>query len=355
MSRAGLVAALLAGWLPGCGDSGVERPPEVSRPARDDAAAAARPAASAIAPDWLVRLAHEPVVTMFRTAGPVVVGDRVVVGSTALGFAAVDATTGELAWRLPGEEFPYRIARHPTDAALLQLTGRCSHVPAGEPGRTCTQDVTLSDGRVTGQRQGTVHGEEEQTIERASVLLRDLHSYATVHDQRLKLASMHDRSVASVAGRFVEKAGAVGQPDPASRQVVALQLQPEVEAGSGPVIRPVWIEFDTGAITMTGAGTSGDGVVAADIAADGVAAVVRFGRELRRHQVVLWGPDGALRWRWDLPEPQQARVDVSVAVGTDAVFVFYDGRDLARLPLRSPTPDAGPGDAAGPVLENPTP
>jgi hypothetical protein len=288
---------LLALALAACGD---DKASPAAAPQPDSpvalASAGGAPVTAAdgtrFAPDWLVRLDSTPVITVFRTSGPDLDGDRVEVGSTAIGRVTVRAATGEV------------LSRQPVVGPL--------DLPSDDP------------------------VEEVPPIRVGP---------AEIADQRLHVGAVE------VPGRFVQRQGALGQIGAST--VVALRVSPA--DGAGPIIEPVWIDVDRGTIASAGAGTTGAGVVAADIAPAGVAAVIRFGRDLERHQVAFWGPDGALRWRWDLPAPQKARVDLSVAVGDQAVFVFYDGRDLARLPLESPTPAAGSADAATPVLENPTP
>lgn len=269
-----------------CGD-GDDRSPRPAPETRDPSPA---PAGDGdVRPDWLARLGSAPVITIFWTSGPDIDGDRVTVGSTAIGRVTVSATTGEVLGREPIEE---SLASPPDDPA-----------------------------------------EDLPPIRVGS---------AEIADQRLHLGSVE------VPGRFVQRPGALGQSKSA---VVALRVSAE---SRGPVVAPVWIDRAAGEV-QAGTAIPGDGVVVADIAPAGVAAVIRFGRDLKRHQVAFWGPDGTLRWRWDLPEAQQARVDLSVAVAGDAVYVFYDGRDLARLPLESPTAAAGSADAGRAVLENPTP
>jgi hypothetical protein len=350
VSRA--LALVLA--IAGCGERDRDPAPAPEPPPPRSAGVAA-PAASTVATDWMVRLADQPVVTMFRTAGPVIAGDRVVVGSTAIGFAAVDAASGKVAWRVEGEAFPYRIMPQRSAPERILVTGRCSHLPDARPGKVCTRHLRLADGGVAADSWGHGYDAEEAIVDRPGVSLGGRETRAEIQDQALSLVPSPGHEGIDVPGRFVDRPGALGQTDRRSRTLVALRVEPMREAGGSPVIHPVWIDFDSGVITRSGADTTGDGVVAADIAATGVAAVVRFGRDLKRHQVVLWGPDGALRWRWDLPAPQQARVDLSVAVGDDAVYVFFDGRDLARLPLPTPTPGAARSDAGPPTSENPTP
>jgi hypothetical protein len=66
-------------------------------------------------------------------------------------------------------------------------------------------------------------------------------------------------------------------------------------------------------------------------------ASVRPTVSLLRDQVMSFDAAGQHRWTWDVPEPTAPRLD---PVGVDGdgrdAFVFYDGRELARLPVAAP-------------------
>lgn len=72
-------------------------------------------------------------------------------------------------------------------------------------------------------------------------------------------------------------------------------------------------------------------------AAGGLMVAVRPSVSLLRDQVMAFDADGRHRWTWDVPVPTAARLD---PVGVDGderdVFVFYDGRELARLGVAAP-------------------
>lgn len=286
-----------------CGDDGDHAPAPAPPAPRSVTAPASTD--STVAPDWVVRLSTTPVITTFHTTGPVVHDGRVIVGSTAVGVASVDPATGEFIVRDGGSP-----PAPPRDRE-----------PAGAPD---------SARAIEPVRRSHPRGE------------------VAIDDQRLRVAT-------EVPGRFVHARGALGWTDAESGEIVALRLEPAAGDAARATVRPVWVAFDTGAIVRSGDPVAADGVTSAAIDGAGIVAVARLGRDLRRHQVILWGPDGATRWRWELPAPQQARVDISVGFGADAVYVFYDGRDLARLALESPTPAAGSGDARAPASQNPTP
>lgn len=72
-------------------------------------------------------------------------------------------------------------------------------------------------------------------------------------------------------------------------------------------------------------------------ASGGLIASVRPTVSLLRDQVMSFDAAGRHRWTWNVPEPTAPRLD---PVGVDGderdAFVFYDGRELARLPVAAP-------------------
>lgn len=144
----GLALVWLAGCPDGCKDARRGQAP-------GDAASATEPIARP-ADGWRDALADLPAVTpawqravpgepgrrvIERTAGPVVIaadrGDEsVMVASSLIGFAALDAETGDVLWRRPGERYPGPPVPWPEPdtgrkiapwTSSIALPGRCDH------------------------------------------------------------------------------------------------------------------------------------------------------------------------------------------------------------------------------------
>ncbi|HUH02236.1 MAG TPA: hypothetical protein VML75_09575, partial [Kofleriaceae bacterium] len=103
-------------------------------------------------------------------------------------------------------------------------------------------------------------------------------------------------------------------------------------------IHVVEIDPTGGAVVREGEGPPGLQALSARWDASGaLIAAVRPTVSLLRDQVMSFDAAGQHRWTWDVPVPTAPRLD---PVGVDGderdAFVFYDGREVARLPVAAP-------------------
>jgi hypothetical protein len=295
-------------------------------------------------PDWLIRVPHEPGVPVVeRSVGPVVAGGVVVVGSSVVGFAGLDAGTGAVRWRRPGERWPGPPVVH---GPYVRLPGRC-----GEPRGACAPQVELATGRSVEppvpQPAGAAPGADAIAADDAGVWRGDRWRLAFdepvaaglagpvvagdvvawVRDDRLEAAGFGDgRPAWSADGRFAYVPGAI-DVDARGDALRVISL-----AGG---VGPARVDAADGRLLARGDTVAAIGVLAAALHDRGAVIAVRRDGSLRDDAVAAFDADGRLLWTWPLPRPQAPRVDpIGLAATGDAVFVFFDGRLAARLPLR---------------------
>lgn len=373
IARAGLALALALG----CSRQAEEAPPPVAPPAVDAAPARAGQ------PAWLVKLPSTPGLPVLQgTGGPLLADGAVIVASSAIGFAAVDAATGELLWQHTGEERPFDPVL--VDGAVW-LPGRCSHRPRPAPDAVACVDVVaprtgvrtggewvrapagvgraepigVVDGALWWAGDGVVWRVVDGApaiVERrgAGAVAVSASALGVVWRDRVRTAdgqvlTMAEPALRGVAGpvRIGDRLAVVRDDTlawwPAAPRTPELRLSfaPGALVG-GARGRAVGLEGGlhivsidpTGEIVGRGPRVPGLQAHRAVTVANGALVVASRRDATLRHDDVTWfDADGAPRWTWPVPEPADPqRLDaVGVAADHSGVYVFFDGRQLARL------------------------
>jgi hypothetical protein len=282
------------------------------------------PPAGTGAPLWQVRIPDQPGTPVLTwVAGPVREGPMVLVGSSAIGVVQLRVSDGVVAaqYRDDGAVVRFR-AQHGTGAERdPDLQGRIIAF-GSQSVRVTRRDVSrLASDDPAAPSWSYAFGERTYLGVADPVLVGDI--VALVADDALIGLSWDTGDVAWRApGRYAHARGSLSS---GSDQLRAVALAP----GPGPV----WLDKATGQpVRRAEAGPAGQ-VLAADWANKGaLVVVIRLDSSLLRDAVFAFDAGGQLQWRWDLPRPDEPRVDpVGVLTEDEATFVFYDGRYAVRL------------------------
>lgn len=282
-------------------------------PIRGDAAAGQRPrdfGDTPPAPRWRAELASAAAEPLTWAVGPRVRA-TVRVASSAVGAVELDPMTGAVVARDP--DAPRPPPRPADEMGVLRANGlacRLGRAALRCAGATGAWSAPIEPAIDAGGAGPVAAGG----------------AVAVVADEALiAFAAGDGRRLWRAPGRYATAPGALAADAAGRLRAIA------VDGGA----QPVAIVPATGAVAARGDRVPALVVWAAAFAPDGAAAVVvRRDASLRRDAVVAFGADGRRRWTWPLPPPDGARVDrPGVAVADGAVFVFYDGRSVARLDL----------------------
>jgi hypothetical protein len=342
-----------------------------------------------------VMLPSRPDRPRFDVVGPVVLGEIAVVGSSQLGFAAVDWRRGALLWTKAAGS---RLAPPVVHGGDFVLIGECLGAPE-LPDRDqllgCLRSVTVAgqdqayiaihgeaaaveefshaagpqDVWLDGDRVRWRRGDQAVSIDVMSGLATPTSTAPpplsiTYKDRHWDIDQIDGKLVAHAKGKV---AWQTEQPYGPLLGSVWLPQQP-------PMVRTVSISARSGAPelrlddldvagSMNGAVSldtvPGIGLLAHAISPVGdVALAVRLDRTLKHDFIAGYAANALLRWVYPLPET--TRVDpIGIAIGLDArrapeaVVAFYDGDTVVILPELS-APPTTPGAVRGPS-ENATP
>lgn len=373
------------------------RPVELAGSAAPSDAASDGPGVDAGA-DWTIALAEVPGTTplreivlpsrqdqpRFNVVGPVILGDLAIVGSSQLGFAAVDWRRGALAWTKPaGAHLAPPIV---VDDNVL-LIGDCAsppEVPDGEALLGCLRSVSASGADTayiavhgkTDEVDAFSHavGDQEILLDGdelwwrrgdAAIVINPVSGVATYQPVREMLrpafaVDYKDRHwIVKQEGGFIYAHGKTPKDSWKSDRpmsplvgVVRLPNRPPMlrmigsDSRFGNEIRIV----DLDAMGSLNGAVSWDAVPGMAVLAHAlgpigdIALVVRYDTSLKHDFVVAYSATAVLRYGWPLPET--ARVDpIGVAVAgsaPDAVVVFHDGDTVTVLPGRGASENATP-------------
>ena len=334
-------------------------------------------------------------VPRFDVGGPVVWNEIAVVGSSQLGFAAIDWRRGALVWTKPAGT---RLAPPAVRGGSFVLIGDClspPEVPAHELLLGCMRSVTPAG---ADEAYLAIHG-TEAAVDAFSHAAGTQDVWATGDRIRWRRGELAI-SIDPISG--------VAQPAPVEPPALAVDYKGrhwdithadgkivahakgkdawQTEHAYGALLGIVWLpdqapmvrvatitgrygspevrllDMDaTGSMNGQAAWTPvpGIAVLAHAISPVGDAAlVVRLDKTLRHDYLAGYAANALLRWVWPLPDA--IRVDpIGVALGLDdqrapeAVVVFHDGDVVTILPELSSPPTA-PGAVRGPS-ENSTP
>lgn len=380
-----------------------ERRPARVAPAEDAAIA------NAGAPAWpelvelprveplrVITLPSRPDVPRFDVGGPAVIGEIAVVGSSQLGFAAVDWRRGTLAWTRPAGA---RIAPPLVRGTSFVLVGACvtaPAIPAASMLLGCLRIVTAGGAdeayvaiygparaveafaAAAGPQQLWLDGDERVRWRRgdAAVTIDVLSGVArpaaidppplvvTYRGQRWTVAQHDGRIVGRTDGRAAWRTehevtavlGAVYLPE----QSPMIRAAAISALGGTPEVRLLDVDA-TGSLHGQAAWTPVPGIGLLGHASSpvgDVALAVRLDRSIKRDFIAAYAANALLMYVH--PLPQVLRADpVGLAIALDAeqapeaVIAFHDGDLVTVLPPLSAPPTA-PGAVRGPS-QNPTP
>ncbi len=351
-------------------------------------------------PTRVVALPVQASVPRLETVGPVIVGVLAVVGSSQLGFLAIDWRSGDLAWRKPTGAHvapPIAIA-----GGAIALVGEClspPRVPADHTLLGCLRVVTPAG---ADQAYVAVHGPSATVA--PFLAARGEQSMAPVgdrairwrrDDQAVRIDLMTGLATPTLATTppFVVTRGArrwsISSDDDHDGHIVATGtggarswrtdhqyhslLGIAVTADGAPLVRVMnagaflgqpelrLIDMDaTGSMrAQVARPVPGVSVLGWALSSIGDAAIAaRLDTSLTHDFIVGYAANAFLAWVYPLPVQRRADpVGIAIAPSTadlpGAVVVFHDGDTLTVLPELSAPPTA-PGAARAPS-ENPTP
>jgi hypothetical protein len=362
-------------------------------PARRDAAPV-RPAAGDAVPYGWPELADlpriEPIAViglpgaggppLASVVGPVVVGDLAIVGTSRLGFVALDWRTGTVAWtRTAGAHLAPPL---PRDDGVL-LVSDCERAPLPPTGQItvgCWRIVSpigadLAAGAVAGDaaavrdfvgergpvRWGTddarpvwVRGQRAVALDldagRAEPVPPGREAVIARHAGRAWWLALEDDGVlvardpaGAEAWRTRTTFAAVVGVIPGQRYEVPMARAVKLDGVSGKgVIDLLDVEVTGSRQGQAGTTVPGIAVLAHALRAPGdTVLAIRLDATVQHDFVSAHDARGRLAWVWPLPE--RPRVDpVGLAITADAVIAFHDGDRVAILPpvsvSQNPTP-----------------
>lgn len=342
-----------------------------------------------------VMLPSRPDQPRFDVVGPVVLGDIAVVGSSQLGFAAVDWRRGVLIWtKAAGTRLAPPVV-HGEDFVLIGDCVGAPEVPERDQLLGCLRVVNAGGAdeaylaihgkaaaieefsHATGEQRVWLDGEHVRWRRGDQAVAIDLMTgvavpgsieppplSVTYQGRRWDIEESEGRLVARAKGKLAwqtergygELLGTVWLP----RQLPMVRVASISGRFGDPEVRLLDIDA-TGSMTgqASWASVPGIGILEHAISPVGdVALAVRLDKTLKHDFIAGFSANALLQWVYPLPET--ARVDpIGVAIGLDAerapeaVVVFHDGDTVTILPELSSPPTA-PGAVRGPS-ENATP
>lgn len=332
----------------------------------------------------------------FDVVGPLVVGDLAIVGSSQLGFAAVDWRRGTIEWTKPSGS---RIAPPAVQGEDILLIGDCTttpEIPASDALLGCLRSVTAAgadDAHIAirgkaaaveafshsvGEQHLWVEGERVRWRRGDQAVSIDLGSGvavpAAITPPPLSIIYKERHwDIEQVDGKIIARGKAKQDSWEADRTAGDL-LGAVFIPGQSPMLRFIAVSGRYGTPELRLHDMNATGSLLSQIALDSVpgiallahamspvgdvAMAVRLDKSLKHDFIAGFSANALLRWVYPLPET--ARTDrIGIAIGLDAqrapeaVVVFHDGDTVTILPELSSPPTA-PGAARGP-LENATP
>lgn len=313
--------------------------------------------------------------------GPVVVGDLAVVGTSALGFVAIDWRAGQVAWRrgagahlappmlheggvlLVGdcERAPVvggdkivvgcwrAVSIHGVDLGAGVIAGARGTLAAFAAARGGDRLEVRDAGRVAWARadaaieidlQADAVKPIEATREVVIARHKDREWRIAIEDEALIARDPAGKEMWRVGSRFAAVLGVI----PGQGHEVPMVRVASLEGRAGKGLVDV-LDIDATGSKRGQAGTPVPGIAVlghAFVRGD-TALAVRLDTSLAHDYVTAHEGRGALVWVWPLPERPRAD-PVGLAITDDAVIVFHDGDRLAVLPRVSHTATIpGPG------------
>ena len=272
-------------------------------------------------PRWLVDVGDRVPLLDQVAHPPIVVGDRVLIAGSQIGYVAVDRERGAVAWRRPGgQTLAAPLVVSPHDVVLLGA---------------CPQPIAVAADRVV-----VACFDRLDPIDRADRVAGVIHAPLADADACARgtapwqLRRDGDRFVASRPGCGL----AFTLPDGAAVRVAApAPIAPMADdvcqrlADGTP-----WCQLvvdGASLVELDGARLPGLSVLAAARDDRRTAIVVRADATLR-HDVLYALVDGAVRWSWPLPAPLDdggRAAPIGVSISSAGVFVLFDTSRVAAF------------------------
>jgi len=264
-------------------------------------------------PRWQVDVGAIATVPELVAHPPVVVGDRVLVAGSQVGYVALDRAGGAAAWRRSGgATLAPPLVLSPHDVVLVRECDQPIAPPTGTELVACFERIDPLD--VAGRAAGSVQTATPCPIDRGAwQIARD-----------------------GGAVRFWR--GACGYiftpPNGEARRVEVPVAGPPDDGCDRLDDGTPWCQrVGAGASVVEVAGATLPGLSVLAAARDGrrAAVVVRADATLR-HDVLYALDDGVVVWTWPLPEPTQARATpIGVSVSVADVLLLFDTSQVARF------------------------
>lgn len=252
---------------------------------------------------------------------PVVVGDRLLVAASRIGFAALDVATGAVAWRRPASpDLAAPLVLAPHDVIEVSACDEPIGVAAGRSVVACFARIDPLD--IAARSAGAIHAADAD----AAACLRSTAPWQVRGDATTILIR---RDACALAVSLPAGVAAAISSDPP----VAPPPEPGADCGVTTDGTPWCQRVEGGRSTVEVAGVRVDGLAVLAAASDSARAVVVVRRDASLvHDDVVGVEDGAVVWTWRLPEPAQPRgTPIAIALVAGGAYVVFDSTRVAAL------------------------
>lgn len=251
---------------------------------------------------------------------PVVVGDRLLVASSRIGFAALDVATGGVAWRRPASpDLAAPLVLAPHDVIEVSACDEPIGVAAGRAVVACFARIDPLD--IAARSAGAIHAADAD----AAPCLTSTAPWQLRGDATTIAISRDGCALAVPLPSGVATAIAATPPPPPP--------EPGADCGVTTDGTPWCQRVEGGRSSVEVAGVRVDGLAVLAAASDSARAVVVVRRDASLiHDDVVGVEDGAVVWTWRLPEPAQPRgTPIAVALVAGGAYVVFDSTRVAAL------------------------
>lgn len=269
---------------------------------------------------WVVDLGPGLTAPDRAVHAPIVVGNRLLVAASRIGFAALDVATGAVAWRRPASpDLAAPLVLAPHDVIEVAACDEAIGVAAGRTVVACFARIDPLD--IAARAAGAIHAADADAAPcLASTAAWQLQGDATAIVLRRDACAL---AVALPAGAATAIAASPPRPPP----------EPGADCEATADGTPWCQRVADGRSTVEVAGVRVDGIAVLAAASDSARAVVVVRRDASlAHDDVVGVEDGAVVWTWRLPEPAQPRATpVAVTMIPGGAYVVFDSTRVAAL------------------------
>lgn len=304
------VAALLAGRLIAPAPRKLAAPPLAAEP---EAVGVARTR-------WVVDLGPGLTAPDRAVHAPAVVGDRLLVAASRIGFAALDVATGAVAWRRPASpDLAAPLVLAPHDVIEVAACDEPIGVAAGRTVVACFARIDPLD--IAARSAGAIHAADAD----AAPCLASTAPW-TLRGDATTIAISRDGCALAVplpVGAATAIAATPPPPPP----------EPGADCGVAADGTPWCQRVEGGRSTVEVAGVRVDGLAVLAAATDSARAVIVVRRDASLvHDDAIGIEDGAVVWTWRLPEPARPRATpVAVTLAAGGAYLVFDSTRVAAL------------------------